>query len=72
MFLVFSLPVGMHHLLADPEHGSGFKFVQSFLTFLVALPTLLTVYSITRHSGDRRTVARRTRVARLDPRAAVA
>jgi cytochrome c oxidase subunit 1 len=47
MFLVFSLPVGMHHLLADPEHGSGFKFLQSFLTFLVALPTLLTVYSIT-------------------------
>src|SRR6202162_175489 len=47
MFLVFSLPVGMHHLLADPEHGSGFKFVQSFLTFLVALPTLLTVFSIT-------------------------
>jgi cytochrome c oxidase subunit 1 len=46
MFLVFSLPVGMHHLLADPEHGSGFKFIQSFLTFLVALPTLLTVFSI--------------------------
>jgi cytochrome c oxidase subunit 1 len=46
MFLVFSLPVGMHHLLADPEHGSGFKFLQSFFTFLVALPTLLTVFSI--------------------------
>jgi cytochrome c oxidase subunit 1 len=46
MFLVFSLPVGMHHLFADPEHGSGFKFLQSFLTFLVALPTLLTVFSI--------------------------
>jgi cytochrome c oxidase subunit 1 len=46
MFLVFSLPVGMHHLLADPEHGSGFKFLQSALTFLVALPTLLTVFSI--------------------------
>jgi cytochrome c oxidase subunit 1 len=60
MFLVFSLPVGMHHLLADPEHGSGFKFVQSFLTFLVALPTLLTVFSISatleiagRHRGGR-------------------
>jgi cytochrome c oxidase subunit 1 len=60
MFLVFSLPVGMHHLLADPEHGSGFKFLQSFLTFLVALPTLLTVFSITasleiagRHRGGR-------------------
>src|SRR6267154_968149 len=46
MFLVFSLPVGMHHLFMDPEHGSGFKFLQSFLTFLVALPTLLTVFSI--------------------------
>jgi cytochrome c oxidase subunit I len=46
MFLVFSLPVGMHHLLADPEHGSGFKFLQSFLTFLVVLPTLVTVFSI--------------------------
>jgi len=46
MFLIFSIPVGMHHLLVDPEHGSGFKFLQSFLTFLVALPTLLTVFSI--------------------------
>ena len=36
MFLVFSLPVGMHHLFGDPEHGTGFKFVQSFLTFFVA------------------------------------
>ena len=46
MFLLFSLPVGMHHLFMDPEHGSGFKFLQSSLTFLVALPTLLTVFSI--------------------------
>ena len=46
MFLVFSLPVGMHHLFMDPEHGSGFKFLQSALTFLVVLPTLLTVFSI--------------------------
>src|SRR5258707_4491498 len=60
MFLVFSLPVGMHHLFADPEHGSGFKFVQSFLTSLVVLPTLVTVFSISasleiagRHRGGR-------------------
>ena len=60
MFLVFSLPVGLHHLLQDPEHGAGFKFVQSSLTFLVVLPTLLTVFSITssleiagRHRGGR-------------------
>jgi len=47
LFLVFSIPVGMHHLLMDPEHGSGFKFVHSVLTFIVALPTLLTVFTIT-------------------------
>ena len=46
MFLVFSLPVGLHHLFGDPEYGSGFKFLQSALTFLVVLPTLLTVFSI--------------------------
>jgi len=46
MFLVFSVPVGMHHLFADPEHGVGFKFLASILTFFVALPTLLTVFSI--------------------------
>jgi cytochrome c oxidase subunit 1 len=46
MFLVFSLPVGLHHIFGDPEIGAGFKFVQSFLTFFVALPTLLTVFSI--------------------------
>jgi len=45
MLLVFSLPVGMHHLFMDPEHGSGFKFLQSSLTFLVVLPTLLTIFS---------------------------
>ncbi|MBV8674908.1 MAG: cbb3-type cytochrome c oxidase subunit I [Acidobacteriaceae bacterium] len=47
LFLVFSLPVGLHHLFMDPEHGSGFKFVQAVLTFMVVLPTLLTVYTIT-------------------------
>ena len=46
LFLVFSIPVGMHHLFMDPEHGSGFKFVQSVLTFMVVLPTLLTVFTI--------------------------
>jgi cytochrome c oxidase subunit I len=46
MFLVVSLPVGMHHLLMDPEHGTGFKFLQSIFTFFVVVPTLLTVFSI--------------------------
>ena len=46
MLLVFAVPVGMHHLFADPEVGGGFKFLQGFLTFFVALPTLLTVFSV--------------------------
>jgi cytochrome c oxidase subunit 1 len=46
MFIVFSVPVGLHHLFQDPEIGAGFKFLQSFVTFFVALPTLLTVYSL--------------------------
>ena len=46
LFVAFSLPVGMHHLFMDPEHGSGFKFVQSILTFGVVLPTLLTIFTI--------------------------
>ena len=46
MFILFATPVGIHHLFADPEIGTGFKFIQSFLTFLVTLPTLLTVFSL--------------------------
>jgi cytochrome c oxidase subunit 1 len=46
-FLLFSLPVGMHHLFMDPEHSTGFKFLQMTLTVLVTVPTLLTVFTIT-------------------------
>ena len=46
LFLVYSLPVGMHHLFMDPEHASGFKFLQMTLTALVTVPTLLTIFTI--------------------------
>jgi cytochrome c oxidase subunit 1 len=46
LFLLYSLPVGMHHLFMDPEHGAGFKFLQMMLTSLVTVPTLLTVFTI--------------------------
>jgi cytochrome c oxidase subunit 1 len=46
LFLLYSLPVGMHHLFMDPEHGSGFKFLQMMLTSLVTVPTLLTIFTI--------------------------
>ena len=47
LFLLYSLPVGLHHLFMDPEHSNGFKFLQMFLTALVSVPTLLTVFTIT-------------------------
>ena len=46
LFLLYSLPVGLHHLFMDPEHSNGFKFFQMFLTALVSVPTFLTVFTI--------------------------
>jgi cytochrome c oxidase subunit I len=46
LFLVFSMPIGIHHLFADPEVGAGFKFVHAAMTAMVSVPTLLTVFTI--------------------------
>ena len=46
LFLVFAMPIGIHHLFADPQVGSGFKFIHSVFTALVAIPTFLTVFTI--------------------------
>ena len=46
LFLVFSMPIGIHHLFADPQIGSGFKFVHAAMTAIVSVPTLLTVFTI--------------------------
>jgi cytochrome c oxidase subunit I len=46
LFLVVSMPIGMHHTFADPQVGSAFKFIHSAFTAVVALPTLLTVFTI--------------------------
>src|SRR4029077_10127571 len=44
LFLVVSMPIGLHHTFEDPQVGGGFKFINSFFTALVTLPTLLTVF----------------------------
>jgi cytochrome c oxidase subunit 1 len=46
LFLIVAMPIGIHHLFADPQVGAGFKFVHAVFTALVALPTLLTVFTI--------------------------
>lgn len=46
LFLVFSMPIGIHHLFTDPQVGAGFKFVHAAMTALVTVPTFLTVFTI--------------------------
>ncbi len=46
LFLVLAMPIGIHHTFEDPQVGAGFKFVHSTFTALVALPTLLTVFTV--------------------------
>jgi cytochrome c oxidase subunit 1 len=47
MLLVFSLPIGLHHIFVDPEQAAGWKLMHALGTFLVAVPTLLTGFTIT-------------------------
>jgi cytochrome c oxidase subunit I len=47
LFLVFSMPIGIHHLFQDPQVGSGIKFLHAVFTAMVSVPTLLTVFTIT-------------------------
>lgn len=45
-FLVIAMPIGVHHLFADPQVGAGFKFMHSVFTALVSVPTLITIFTI--------------------------
>lgn len=44
--LIFAMPIGIHHLFADPQVGAGIKFLQTVFTGMVAVPTLLTIFTI--------------------------
>jgi cytochrome c oxidase subunit 1 len=46
MLLVISLPIGFHHLYMDPEQAAGWKLLHGFGTFLVAVPTFITGFSV--------------------------
>ncbi len=46
LFIVFSIPVGTHHQYADPGIGSQWKFLHAVFTFAVALPSLITAFTI--------------------------
>ncbi|RIH79542.1 cytochrome c oxidase subunit 1 [Calidithermus terrae] len=46
LFLLFSTPVGFHHQFSDPGIPDFWKWVHTVLTMMVALPSLLTAFTI--------------------------
>ena len=46
LFLLFSIPVGFHHQLQEPGISSFWKFLQTVLTFMVIIPSLMTAFSM--------------------------
>jgi cytochrome c oxidase subunit 1 len=45
-FIVLSCPLGLHHQFADPGISSTWKGVQTILTLLVAIPSMLTAFTL--------------------------
>lgn len=46
MLLIFSLPVGVHHLYADPGVSAVSKGIHTVLTFVVAIPSFMTAFNV--------------------------
>ena len=44
--MIFSIPIGVHHLYVDPGISEAAKFMHGLLTFVVAMPSLLTMFNI--------------------------
>jgi cytochrome c oxidase subunit I len=56
-FLLFSIPVGVHHQFADPSITKSVKIFQSLLTFGVAIPSFITAFTLAaslEYAGRRR------------------
>src|SRR4051812_14650469 len=57
LFLLLSVPVGVHHQFADPSLTKGIKMFQGLLTFGVAIPSFITAFTIAaslEYAGRRR------------------
>ncbi|HWL26119.1 MAG TPA: b(o/a)3-type cytochrome-c oxidase subunit 1 [Ureibacillus sp.] len=46
LFLLLSIPVGIHHQLAEPGIDAFWKFLQVVLTLFVVVPSLMTAFSL--------------------------
>jgi cytochrome c oxidase subunit 1 len=46
LFLIFSVPVGLHHQYTEGGLTAGWKLWHAFLTFMVALPSFITAFTV--------------------------
>lgn len=57
LFVLFSIPVGTHHQYMDPAIGAQWKFLHGIFTLAVALPSLITAFTLAaslEHAGRKR------------------
>lgn len=60
MIMIIAIPIGVHHLFVDPGISELAKAFHSLLTFVVAVPSLLTAFNIAatlERGGKKRDVA---------------
>jgi cytochrome c oxidase subunit I len=46
LFLLYSIPVGIHHQFTDPGISGNLKLLHTFITFAVFFPSLLTYFNV--------------------------
>ncbi|MDI3341753.1 MAG: cbb3-type cytochrome c oxidase subunit I [Sphaerobacter sp.] len=46
LFLLFSIPVGVHHQFTDPGIPTAMKVIHMVLTFVVFVPSMITAFSV--------------------------
>ena len=66
LFILFSIPVGLHHQFSEPGLGQNLKLMHAIFTFGVAIPSLLTAFTIAASLEYAGKAQRLDRVVRLD------
>lgn len=46
LFIIFSIPVGLHHQFSEPSISQDLKMLHAIFTFGVAVPSLLTAFTL--------------------------
>ena len=57
LFLLFSVPVGVHHQFSDPSISKGIKLFQGLITYGVSIPSFITAFTVAaslEYAGRRR------------------